>query len=85
MLSIELDDARTGCGRKFETPLFLREAQRLHVSETLLVSGDAVEDRLARVVELDVDDPRGVFEFLDAPDVEVPAAPTRTVEVPRTR
>ena len=85
MLTIELDDTRTGRGRQSETPLFLREAQRLHVGETVLVRGDAVEDRLARVVELDVDDPRGVFEFLDAPDVEVPAAPARTVEVPRTR
>ncbi len=85
MLSIELDDARTGCGRQFETPLFPREARRLHVGEAVLVRGDAVEDRLARVVELEVGSPRGVFEFLDAPDVEVPAAPTRTVKVPRTR
>lgn len=61
MRTVLVDYNRVGHATRFRTQLFRSEREGLLPGEQVLVTGDAVPDRVARVIE--VDDTGALLEF----------------------
>lgn len=61
MRTVFVDYNRVGRATRFRTQLFRSEREGLRPDEEVLVTGDAVPDRVARVIE--VDETGAVLEF----------------------
>ncbi len=64
MVKINVDYARVGRSASFRIHLFTDERQSLHVGDVVVVTGDDVEERTARVVTFFDDDRTAQFEFV---------------------
>ena len=64
MREVFVDYNHIGHARRFPTRLFRSEREALEVGEVVLVAGDSVEPRQARVIELSNDGREVELEFV---------------------
>ena len=64
MVTINVDYSRVGRSSRFSTHVFAEERAALHVGDVVVVTGDDVEDRRARVVAFHDEDRSAEFEFV---------------------